>query len=226
LPLHELGGAGRTDAGVHALAQVAHLRLQTTSPATPDHLQHAINAQLPADINIRSIEPADPRFHARHHAISRSYLYQISRRRTAFAKRYVWWVDSSLDLDLMRTAATSCTGEHDFTSFCDPRTDPTDARIRLDRIEIAQHGALTLIRYEASHFAWRMVRRLTGALVEVGRKQVSVAAFTELLDIHSPPDPNPTSAWTAPASGLFLESVRYVHDPPLPTWAPAFPIAH
>jgi tRNA pseudouridine38-40 synthase len=189
-------------------------------------VQRAINAHLPADINILSAQRADDRFHARHHAISRAYLYQISNRRTAFAKRYVWWIDAPLDLAAMRTAAQACVGEHDFTLFCDARTDPEDAHIRLDRIDIAQNGALTLIRYQASHFAWRMIRRLTGSLVEVGRHNLSTDAFTNLLDRTTPPNPYPTAAWTAPASGLFLEAIRYPNDADLPNLTPAFPLAH
>jgi tRNA pseudouridine38-40 synthase len=86
----ELYGAGRTDAGVHALAQVAHLQLDTRT--APELLQSRINDELPADINILTLARAPQRFHARHDALARSYLYQVSTRRTAFAKPYVWWV--------------------------------------------------------------------------------------------------------------------------------------
>lgn len=210
---------------MHAIAQVAHLRLGT--PETPENLVRSINAHLPADINILSVHSADDRFHARHHAVSRSYLYQISRRRTAFAKRYVWWIETPLDLAAMREATLLCIGEHDFTHFCDPRTDPADAHVRLDRIEIAQNEALVLLRFTASHFAWRMIRRLTGTLVELGRGNLTLQAFTELLDAPaSQSPPISTSTFTAPASGLFLESVRYGNDADIPPLKPAFPIAH
>lgn len=222
-PVVELGGAGRTDAGVHALAQVAHLRLERdVEPAT---LQRAINARLPADINVLSLEPAHERFHARHQAVSRAYLYQVSRRRTAFAKRYVWWVDDPLDVPAMRAAALACVGEHDFARFHDEREERDDTRVRVDRAEVAEHGALVLVRFEASHFLWRMVRRLTGALVEVGRGALDVDAFTQSLSPRAPaPQTSARATWTAPASGLFLEAVRYAGDPPLPGIGPAFPI--
>ena len=107
----ELGGAGRTDAGVHAVAQVAHLRsarrLARPFPA-------AVNEALPADIHLLSIAPADDRFHARHPAVARAYLYQIARRRTAFGKRFVWWIERPLDLDAMASAAARVVGRHDF----------------------------------------------------------------------------------------------------------------
>jgi tRNA pseudouridine38-40 synthase len=227
-PVVELGGAGRTDAGVHALAQVAHLRLEREvgRDVSADEMLRSINAHLPADVNVRSLERAADRFHARHHAISRSYVYQIARRRTAFAKRYVWWVDADLDLDAMRTAIRACVGEHDFALFCDGRAEPDDARVRIDRAEVGEAGDLVLLRFEASHFVWRMVRRLTGTLVQVGRGKLSVEAFTRLIDAPSIDGSSPTAEWTAPASGLFLEVVRYEGDPLLGALKPAFPIAN
>ena len=100
----ELYGSGRTDAGVHALAQVAHLDIHTTLPA--DTLRRRINDALPSDIVILGVQPVRHRFHARHDAVGRSYLYHVSRRRTAFAKPFVWWVKEELDIDRMRRAAS------------------------------------------------------------------------------------------------------------------------
>src|SRR5512142_2358795 len=105
---YELYGSGRTDAGVHALAQVAHLDVATTLP--PESLRRRLNDELPADINILSLEVTTHRFHARHSAESRSYLYQIARRRTAFGKALVWWVRDPIDVEKMRQAATLFTG--------------------------------------------------------------------------------------------------------------------
>ena len=93
--VRELGASGRTDAGVHALAQVAHLRL--ARQVDPEPFRRAINDRLPPDVHILSLAAAADRFHSRHDAVSRSYLYQISRRRTALAKRFVWWVKRPLD---------------------------------------------------------------------------------------------------------------------------------
>src|SRR5262249_45667176 len=113
----ELYGAGRTDAGVHALAQVAHLELYTT--LTPESLRRKINDELPADIHIRTVDKVPHRFHARHDAVSRSYLYQISRRRTALAKPFVWWIREPLDVARMRAAAAAFVGMKNFESFTD-----------------------------------------------------------------------------------------------------------
>ena len=101
----ELYGSGRTDAGVHALAQVAHLDIYTN--LQPEPLRRRINDELPADIHVIAIDRAPHKFHARHDARSRSYLYQISRRRTAFAKNFVWWVRDDLDVPKMRSVAST-----------------------------------------------------------------------------------------------------------------------
>ena len=102
-PPHELYGSGRTDAGVHALAQVAHLDVATSLDAAA--LRHRINEALPHDIVVLRVEKASHRFHARHSAIGRSYLYQIARRKSAFGKPLVWWVRERLDLGAMQTVA-------------------------------------------------------------------------------------------------------------------------
>ena len=111
----EISGSGRTDAGVHALCQVAHLA--GARPMSAAALRQGINDRLPADINIRRAEDAPARFHARHHARERFYLYQISRRRTAFGKHYVWWVRDRLDVGLMRAAARRYVGMGDFVAY-------------------------------------------------------------------------------------------------------------
>src|SRR6185436_20156821 len=107
----EFQGSGRTDAGVHALEQVAHLEMRKVVP--PESLRRRINDELPADINVLTIDRAPARFHARHAAVARSYLYQIARRRSAFAKPFVWWVKEPLDLERMREAASRFAGMHD-----------------------------------------------------------------------------------------------------------------
>ena len=113
----DIYGAGRTDSGVHALAQVAHLEIETD--LIPLRIKYGINDRLPSDISILNVEEADPRFHARHDAVARSYIYQISRRRTAFGKKFVWWIKDNLDLDLMNEAASRFPGLKDYRSFTD-----------------------------------------------------------------------------------------------------------
>src|SRR5687767_519447 len=159
----ELYGSGRTDAGVHALAQVAHLDIHTSLPA--DTLRRRINDALPTDIVILRAEPVRHRFHARHDAIGRSYLYHVSRRRTAFAKPFVWWVKDDLDVQRMRQATAHFVGRHDFRSFSDDDPAEKSTEVLVDSLDIHEDGELLVIHVEGSHFIWKMVRRLVGVLV-------------------------------------------------------------
>jgi tRNA pseudouridine38-40 synthase len=199
----ELYGAGRTDAGVHALAQVAHLELYTS--AAPEQLRRKLNDELPADINIITVDKVPHRFHARHDARSRSYIYQIARRRTAFGKPYVWWIKEPLDIGAMRAAAAVFTGRKDFRGFTDDDPDAKSTVVVVERLELAESGSLILIRVQGSHFLWKMVRRLVGVLAAVGRGGIAPGdAMSDAVDV---------AALTAPAAGLFLEGVYYAGDP-------------
>ncbi len=202
----EIYGSGRTDAGVHALMQVAHLDLETR--LQPDALRYALNDELPADVNLLSLERVSRRFHARHAAVARSYLYQVARRRTAFAKPYVWWVKDPLDTSRMAAAARLFAGMHDFRSFS--AADPEDAstRVLVEGIELEAQDDLILVRITGSHFLWKMVRRVVGVLVEVGRGALHAADVERFL-VKESPEP---ARLTAPPSGLFLERVFYEGD--------------
>ena len=199
----ELYGAGRTDAGVHALAQVAHLDLYTT--LTPATLAARINDGLPSDIVVRALEKAPHRFHARHDAVLRSYLYQIARRKTAFFKPFVWWVKEPLDLARMQEAARPFAGMRNFASFSADEPGDRDTRVLVDRLDVAEDGDLVLVRITGSHFLWRMVRRIVGVLAAVGRGELTPAQAAGFLDERS----DLPATLTAPASGLFLEGVYY-----------------
>jgi len=203
----ELYGSGRTDAGVHALAQVAHLDAHTTVP--PELLRRRINERLPSDINILRIEAVRHRFHARHGAVGRSYIYQISRRRTAFAKAFVWWVKEDLEVERMRATARQFVGFHDFRTFSDADPEETSTDVLVDTLDIHEDEDLLVVHVEGSHFLWKMVRRLVGVLVEVGRGGLTEDEAARLL---SAGDGLPARL-TAPASGLFLERVFYEGEP-------------
>jgi tRNA pseudouridine38-40 synthase len=198
----ELYGSGRTDAGVHALAQVAHLELYTS--LAPEPLRRKLNDELPADIHVLAVDKVPHRFHARHDAVSRSYLYQISRRRTAFGKPLVWWIKERLNLAAMREAAARFEGMNDFRGFTDDDPSEKSTRVLVDRIEIGESGPLVLIRVRGSHFLWKMVRRLVGVLAAVGRGDLRPGeAIMDTVDV---------AALTAPAAGLFLEGVYYTRE--------------
>jgi tRNA pseudouridine38-40 synthase len=202
----ELYGAGRTDAGVHALMQVAHLDLETK--LAPDVLRYALNDELPADVNVLAAERVSRRFHARHGALARSYLYQVSRRRTAFAKPYVWWVKDGLDVAAMAAAVGLFAGMKDFRSFADTRDGEANTRVLVERAEVAEDADLVLVRILGSHFLWKMVRRVVGVLVEVGRGSLRAGDVQRFLEGPS----DVPARLTAPPSGLFLERVFYEGD--------------
>jgi tRNA pseudouridine38-40 synthase len=203
----EIQGSGRTDAGVHALGQVAHLDAPADLP--PQTLRRRINDALPSDINVLAAVKAKPRFHARHDAVARSYIYQIARRRTAFAKSFVWWVKEPVDLERMRGAAGAFVGFHDFRSFTDDDPEQKSTQVQLNGLEIFEDEDLLVVHMEGSHFLWKMVRRIVGVLVEIGLGGMPPAEAERLLR-----EPSPVVAkLTAPASGLFLERVFYPDDP-------------
>jgi tRNA pseudouridine38-40 synthase len=215
----DLQGAGRTDAGVHALAQVAHL--DTGRPLALPRIVYGLNDLLPASINILKAETAPKGFHARHSARQRSYLYQISRVRSAFGKRYVWWVKDDLDIKCMRAASEVFRGFHDFSSFADKRIDKhLSTEVQIDRTEIATGGDLILFRIVGSHFLWKMVRRLAGILVEAGRGRLSSSDVEKMLAGAS----TLPAQFTAPPSGLFLAQVLYEGDSLAPLSLPALPL--
>jgi tRNA pseudouridine38-40 synthase len=212
-------GSGRTDAGVHALGQVAHVDLG--APLPPLTLVSRLNDALPHDINVLEAERVTPRFHARHSAVARSYLYQIARRRTAFAKPYVWWIRDDLDLTRMQAAATELVGFADFRGFTDDDPEEKSTMVLLNQLVIVDRGSLVLIRVVGSHFLWKMVRRIVGVLVAVGRGDRPPDIVRDLIEA----DRTPVIAHlSAPASGLFLERVFY--EPPPEQWPvePAVPV--
>ena len=214
----ELYGAGRTDSGVHALRQVAHLEAKTI--LAPEILRRKINDELPSDINVLEIEQASPRFHARHDAVARSYLYQISRRRTAFGKTMVWWIKDQLDVRQMRAAAELFVGMKDFRSFTADDPEDKSAKVHIEHIEIREHGDLILIRFLGSHFLWKMVRQVVGVIAEVGRGKLTVEQTRAFLEQRS----EEPAKLTAPPSGLFLERIYYANDKKLEHIEPVFPI--
>jgi tRNA pseudouridine38-40 synthase len=214
----DVQGAGRTDAGVHALAQVAHLEAPHRLPL--QRILYGLNDLLPAPINILRVEEAPAGFHARHSARQRSYLYLISRARTAFGKRHVWWVKDHLDLGRMQAAADMFRGFHDFASFADRRIDKhLSTEVQIDRTDIASWGDVIVFRIVGSHFLWKMVRRLVGIIVEAGRGNLSPAEVKRLLTGVSPLP----AQHTAPPSGLFLAQVLYEGEMLAPLSLPPFP---
>jgi tRNA pseudouridine38-40 synthase len=213
----ELYGAGRTDAGVHALGQVAHLDVRTSLP--PEGLVSRLNDALPADIHLLQATRVPHRFHARHDATSRTYIYQIACRRTAFAKPFVWWVKAPLDVGAMRSAAAVFGGMQDFRAFTDDDPDEKSTLVDLSPIEIHDERDRVLVVLSGSHFLWKMARRLVGVLKAAGAGDLAARDVAGLL---GGPSGLPAQL-TAPASGLFLARITYRGDPPAPLPRPPGP---
>ena len=215
----EIYGAGRTDAGVHALCQVAHL--EVTTVLAPEIIRMKLNDELPADINILEVEKASKTFHARHDALARSYLYQISQRRTAFGKRYVWWVKDRLDVRKMQEAAKLFVGMKNLQSFTADDPEEKSTKVFIDGITVWEAGDLILFRIEGSHFLWKLVRRVVGVLAEVGRGKLLMKDVERLLASKS----DQPAKLTAPPSGLFLERVYYKGEKKLHRLEPVMSIS-
>ncbi len=211
-----LTGASRTDAGVHALGQVAVFG--TESRLEPDVIVRALNAKLPADIGILDAEETNYDFHPRYDAARKSYFYIISedRRHSAFMHRYIWYVHSALDIEQMAEAAALVLGEHDFSSFratgCGAkhpiRTVSSADISRLKEISFMTFpikGDYIKITIEANAFLRHMVRNIVGTLVEVGKGKMSVKTFAQVLESRD----RTTAGPTAPAKGLFLEKITF-----------------
>lgn len=203
----ETYGSGRTDAGVHALAQVVHLDIGR--PLPPETLVARVNDALPSDINVLDALRVPPRFHARHSAVARSYVYQIARRRTAFGKAFVWWVRDPIDVTRMAAAARPLVGFGDFRGMTDDDPDEKSTSVLVGALRIVEAGDLVLVRIVGSHFLWKMVRRVVGVLVEVGKGALAPEAVAGLMS----GDSDLPARLTAPASGLFLERVFYEEPP-------------
>lgn len=206
----EIYGSGRTDSGVHAICQVAHLDVKTMF--TPEIIRMKLNDELPPDINIIGVEKAHQKFHARHDAINRSYIYQISRRRTAFGKSFVWWIKDELDFTKMEKASKLFIGMHNYVSFADNDKPASPAggedkstKVLIKDVYMKEEGDLILIRITGSHFLWKQVRRMVGVLAEIGRGKLAEKDLVYFLE-HKSPTP---AKYTAPPSGLFLERILY-----------------
>jgi tRNA pseudouridine38-40 synthase len=205
MPPVELYGSGRTDSGVHARGQVAHLEIRDDLRLRPEQIMIKLNDLLSHDINILSVEKVHPKFHARFDAKKRVYVYEISKRRNAFAKKHIWWVRDRLDIAAMKNAAAVLVGFHDFGSFGDQSEPGQSTTVDLVQLDVTETADRIYITVAGSHFLWKMVRRVVGVLVEAGRGKMSADTIEEFL---TKPSREPAK-YTAPPSGLFLEKVYY-----------------
>jgi tRNA pseudouridine38-40 synthase len=191
---HSVIGSGRTDAGVHARAQVAHCHVMT--PVDLRELYHSLNSVLPEDIAITGIEEVPESFHARYSAVERRYKYFISEKRSPLHRRYDWWVKYALDIDLMNRCTDIIKGEHDFASFCRTKAEVNHHRC------VVNSAIWTKDEYRFLH---GMVRTLVGTLVDVGRGFLTSDDFLNILNERD----RRSARMAAPPQGLFLWEVKY-----------------
>lgn len=215
-------GSGRTDAGVHALGQVASFALQAPIPA--DNLKRALNRTLPDAIRILHAEPASESFHARHSATGKTYEYRVFQEKLCppFLARYVYPCTWPMDVGEMQAAAEMLVGQQDFVSFAatDPdlttRSEEDDSEVpakstvrtvfssEWERVE-GPAGAMLIYRVRGNGFLHHMVRNFVGTLLDVGRGRTKAKAIREIIAAKARAAAGPT----APARGLFLHSVEY-----------------
>ena len=197
--------AGRTDAGVHALGQVAGFT--TSSALSAAEWARALNGLLPADIAVRSVEVAPETFHARFNAKSKLYRYRILARqhRSALDRHRFWHIPYALDVEAMRTASRSLIGRHDFSSFQGSPTDTENAVCEISLLELMRDAEELAIEIQADRFLKQMVRNIVGTLVEVGRGKIQAGAVEEILAAQDRRKAGPT----APPQGLYLVRVDY-----------------
>ncbi len=199
-----VAGAARTDSGVHALGQVASAAIPSSLPLAT--LKRALNAWLPEDLLVRSVEAAPPGFHARFSATLKHYRYTLFNRRNRplFERNVVTHVPGPLDLAAMRLAARLLTGRHDFKPFKSAGSQTGSSIRRLSRLSLRSQKGVITIDALGDGFLYHMVRRMVGLLVQIGKGRYPPRVVEELLEGRSPVIPP-----TAPAKGLCLMEVRY-----------------
>lgn len=199
-------GSGRTDAGVHALNQVAHFKSNSRLPV--NNIYRGMNSVLPPDIVVKELEEVTDDFHAQHDVKSKVYVYKIcnQRLRPVLGRNYFWFIRFPLDLEVMRKAAQFLIGTHDFSCFCATGTHVKDRVRTIIDIEIKTcDDGLIEIKLESHGFLKYMVRNIIGTLVEVGRGKRKPEEMKVIIESRN----RKIAGVTAPACGLFLKEVKY-----------------
>ena len=200
-----LHGSGRTDAGVHALAQVAHFHSATR--ISPSQFQVALNQMLPSGIVIKECRHVDESFHARYSARGKTYRYRIlnSPLPLAVGRQYMWFMKHALDVEAMQKAADHLIGEHDFKAFEGTGSPRSSTVRRINKAEFSRDGDLIIFEINATGFLKFMVRNIVGTLVDVGKAKYSPDDFLSILVSLD----RQKGGATAPPQGLFLVNVEY-----------------
>ena len=198
-----IAGAGRTDAGVHALGQVASFVVMRDLDFRT--FGKSLNAVLPEDVVVVDAAPVGVEFHARYSATKRRYKYYIMKKPTAVWRRYCWWLNYTLDFDALVACARLIEGEHDFASFCKSDSDVQHRRCKIHESVWRLKGDTLEFDVTANRFLYGMVRALVGTMVEVARGYRPQSEFEKILDARD----RSKAGMAAPPHGLFLREVFY-----------------
>jgi tRNA pseudouridine38-40 synthase len=196
-------GAGRTDAGVHALGQVACLPAHDAIPEKA--YKNGLNALLPEDVRILDAEILEGRFHARFDATGRTYRYILSNDRTVLRRHYVWHPGIDFDVECMQEVSALLLGQHDFTSFCKQNPEESTYRCTVSAIDWIVKDCEVWLEITADRFLHHMVRILVGSLLQVGAGKITSRRFQGILEARD----RRKAGRTAPPHGLYLLSVNY-----------------
>lgn len=200
--------AGRTDAGVHALAQTAHF--DTCSEIPGSRFTDALNANLPADIVIKCSADMPQDFHARFSAVGKHYRYVVNntRSRPAIDRYRQYWVPMPLNVEAMKDASKHLIGEHDFSAFCASGSEVKSKVRKLWKIDVAQNEGIITIDVYGAGFLRHMVRVISGTLVNVGKGKIGVRDIPDILYSRQ----RPMAGVTAPSHGLYMVRVYYPYE--------------
>jgi len=197
-------GQGRTDAGVHAKAQVAHVDLPPSFSSKK--IIHAMKGLLPEDISLHSVSPVTENFHSRFDALARRYQYNVSTRKSPLKRRISWEIPGKPDVNILQKLAHKIKGTHDFVNFCVPPEisyQTTICKITESKWEVNENRLTYKI--EGNRFLRHMVRRLVGSMIHTSTGRSDYGEFTRLLK----GDESKTKAFSAPAQGLILTEIIY-----------------
>lgn len=201
----EIHGSGRTDAGVHARAQVANFK--TECRMTTEAIKEYVNAYLPLDIAVTEVKEASERFHSRLNVVGKRYIYRVwnSTEHNVFERNYVYPFVGNLNLEKMRKAAEILMGTHDFQSFCGRKMKKKSTVRTIRKLDIEQIGHEIRFTYEGDGFLFHMIRILTGTLLEIGTGEMQLEDLPGILESKT----RENAGRTAPACGLILDEVFY-----------------
>ncbi len=204
----EIIGSSRTDAGVHALQQVANFK--TVQELTTERIMSFLNHYLPPDISVIQVEQVDERFHARFHATEKTYLYKIWNREYSqpFLRKYSMHVVKPLDIEKMKQAAAHFIGEHDFTAYANAKSKKKDSVRTIHQLELSEQDGMIELRVTGNGFLYNMVRKMVGTLIAVGlgeKQPNDVPGFIQSKDRSQ-------TGGMADAEGLYLEEIRFKNE--------------